>query len=199
MSAYCSRRYNQQTGEYLSLASVPIRPLTEEEEKQALGERIYEIVVQTQPQHAGKITGMIIESRANAELVQLLASASELAALVKEAEELLRSAEAELATEEVLLAAATKLAADSASEAPDSEVASVAGSVGDWGANEDQDQVRFDNYVPPNALANELRLLPARPVSEFYFGKLAGELISEPCIRGPLFLGKPLRVGKYHG
>ena len=47
---------------------------TPEQQKQMLGERLYTLIVPTQPQLAGKITGMLLEGLDAAELLGLIDS-----------------------------------------------------------------------------------------------------------------------------
>ena len=47
---------------------------TPEQQKQMLGERLYTLIVPTQPQLAGKITGMLLEGLDTAELLGLIDS-----------------------------------------------------------------------------------------------------------------------------
>jgi len=67
-----------------SLAPAALATASPMEQKQMLGEVIYMNIVQTQPELAGKITGMLLEMD-NAELIHLLDSPDAMTAKVNEA------------------------------------------------------------------------------------------------------------------
>ena len=63
--------------------------LSPEQQKNVLGERLYEHISRAYPQHASKVTGMLLEMD-NAEILNLLDSTPQLDAKVKEALEVLQ-------------------------------------------------------------------------------------------------------------
>ena len=73
---------------------------TPEQQKQLLGERLYQLISQVQPSNAGKITGMLLEMD-NGELLNLLESPEALNAKIVEAVSVLdmHAAEGDVKTE----------------------------------------------------------------------------------------------------
>lgn len=86
-----SARYTPTASRYqtrpLTLAS--LASATPEQQKRILGERLYPLIAESQPENAGKITGMILEIEPS-EVIALLESPSALSSKVEEAADVLR-------------------------------------------------------------------------------------------------------------
>ncbi len=91
---------NQQRAPYNNNTAAAIPPLptpselaaqTPEDTKHVLGDRIYHLVAESQPDLAGKITGMLLDSMDNAELIHLIEDTAALATKINEALEVLNA------------------------------------------------------------------------------------------------------------
>jgi polyadenylate-binding protein len=80
----------QQGGPHPPLTSQALSEASPQEQKQMLGERLYPLIVDTHPELAGKITGMLLEID-NAELLHMLDEADLLKRKVDEAVSVLRA------------------------------------------------------------------------------------------------------------
>merc|ERR1712100_136504 len=94
----------QQRGLQLQQPRVPVinpailASVSPEERKQYLGENLFPLIGQVQPNHAGKITGMLLESMAIPELLVLLENQQALHSKIDEAMQVLQQAEAAAAS-----------------------------------------------------------------------------------------------------
>lgn len=178
------------SGNYLSTTSCNVRPLTEEEERTALGESLYIKVAAQHQVIAGRIAGMLLDSHSVAELKTIMANEAQYASLVTEAVAVLHHAQEEAAQ------AAKPVHADSASVAseapPDSELASMAGDeparivdITTWtpGTGNEINFSEFLVYRQAHRVPEHLRLQNANP-------------LAKPQWPGH-FNGRPLRVGRY--
>ena len=69
-----SRRATHRAALLSGTAAAMLAAASPEQQKQMLGERLYMLIIPTQPQLAGKITGMLLEGLDTAELLGLIDS-----------------------------------------------------------------------------------------------------------------------------
>jgi len=75
------------------LTSQVLAPYSQEQQRMIIGERLYPLIQKEQPELAGKITGMLLDSVYVDQLTPLLDNSSELAAKIQEALEVLKQHE----------------------------------------------------------------------------------------------------------
>jgi polyadenylate-binding protein len=81
-------------GQLPPLTASYLANLPEEERTRVLGERLYALIDKSQPQAAGKITGMILESAATEEILELIDNSAALQEKIDEALQVLKEASA---------------------------------------------------------------------------------------------------------
>jgi len=95
-------------GQLAPLTASYLANLPEEERTRVLGERLYALIDKSQPSAAGKITGMILESAATEEILELIDNPTALAEKVDEALQVLKEAGSGQPAENGTSAAETK-------------------------------------------------------------------------------------------
>ena len=77
------------------LTAAALAGASPEQQKNMIGERLYPLVAATEPQLAGKVTGMLLDGMDTGELLHLLESPEDLQSKIREAMDVLDNAQTE--------------------------------------------------------------------------------------------------------